>query len=82
VVLVAGPDNAAAELASEGENGFVAPTASPEDLADAIVRVHAAGPALRRSTAAWFGRNAERLSLASSLSVVLAAYAEAASARR
>jgi len=29
-VVVAGPDNAAAELVSEGENGFVAPSASPE----------------------------------------------------
>jgi glycosyltransferase involved in cell wall biosynthesis len=81
VVVVAGPDNAAAELVAEGENGFVARSAAPGDLADAVLRVHAAGPALRRSTADWFRRNARRLSLASSLETVLAAY-DGASARR
>jgi glycosyltransferase involved in cell wall biosynthesis len=81
VIVVAGPDNAAAELVSEGENGFVAASAAPEDLAAAIVRVHEAGPALRRSTADWFARNARRLSLGSSLETVLAAY-DGASARR
>ena len=43
-VVVAGPDNAAVELITEGENGYVAPSASPEDLAAAIVRVSDAGP--------------------------------------
>jgi glycosyltransferase involved in cell wall biosynthesis len=81
VIVVAGPDNAAAELVSEGVNGFVAPSAAPEDLAAAIVRVHEAGPALRRSTADWFAGNARRLSLGSSLETVLAAY-DGASARR
>jgi glycosyltransferase involved in cell wall biosynthesis len=74
-VVVAAPDNAAVELVDEGENGFVAPSARPEDLARAIARVHAAGPALRASTAEWFGRNARRLSLASSLDRVAEAYA-------
>src|SRR5213076_64710 len=37
-VVVAGPDNAAVELVDDGENGFVAPSAAPADLADAIVR--------------------------------------------
>ena len=31
-VVVADPDNAAADLVIEGENGYVAPSASPEDL--------------------------------------------------
>ena len=53
-VVVADVDNAATELVDEGENGFIAPSASPEDLADAILRVRDAGPALRTSTAAWF----------------------------
>jgi glycosyltransferase involved in cell wall biosynthesis len=74
-VLVRGEDNAATELVEEGVNGFVAPSASPEDLADAIVRVHEAGPALRLSTADWFARNANRLSLDSSLDRVAASYA-------
>ena len=73
-VVVAGPDNAAVELIDEGENGFVARSADPNDLADAIVRVQDAGPALRDATADWFARNGTRLSLRSSLDVVLAAY--------
>jgi glycosyltransferase involved in cell wall biosynthesis len=79
-VLVRGEDNAATELIEEGVNGFVADSAAPEDLADAIVRVHEAGPALRQSTADWFAANARRLSIDSSLDVVAASYA-AASAR-
>jgi hypothetical protein len=56
-------------------NGIVAPSASAADLASAILRVHEAGPALRESTAAWFARNAARLSLAGSLDKIAAAYA-------
>ena len=73
-VVVAGIDNASVELVEDGINGFVAASADPRDLALAILRVRDAGSALRRSTAAWFGRNAERLSLRSSLDVVVAAY--------
>jgi glycosyltransferase involved in cell wall biosynthesis len=80
-VVVAGPDNAAADLVSDGQNGYVAPSASPEDLAAAIERVHAGGHALRERTAAWFAANAERLSLEGSLKRVLDGYSDA-SARR
>jgi glycosyltransferase involved in cell wall biosynthesis len=80
-VVVADPDNAAVELVSEGENGFIARSASPEDLAAAIVRVHAAGRPLRDSTGAWFARNAKRLSLERSLEVVLDVYGADPSAR-
>jgi len=80
-VVVAGPDNAAVELIAEGENGFVARSASPEDLADAIERVDRGGPALRGTTAEWFRRNARRLSLEHSLEEVLDVYG-GASARR
>ncbi|HTX33304.1 MAG TPA: glycosyltransferase family 4 protein [Solirubrobacteraceae bacterium] len=73
-IVVAGPDNAAVELISEGTNGFIAPSASPEDLAGAIFQIHDAGPALRASTAAWFAANARRLSLDRSLEIVLDAY--------
>ncbi len=73
-VLVAGEDNAAVELVQEGDNGFVAAEADPETIAAAIVRVHEAGIALRERTAAWFAQNATRLSLESSLQVVLAGY--------
>lgn len=75
-IVVDDPDNAAVELIEEGENGYVAASASPEDLAAAILRVAAAGPELRTRTAAWFARNAHRLSLEESLDIVAAAYAE------
>jgi len=75
-VVVADPDNAATELVDEGCNGFVAPSASPQDIADAILRVRAAGAPLRASTAAWFERNRDRLSLTGSLDRVAAAYAD------
>jgi glycosyltransferase involved in cell wall biosynthesis len=75
-VVVAGPDNAATDLVSDGENGYVAPSASPGDLAAAIERVHADGHALRERTAAWFAANAERLSLEASVKRVLESYAK------
>jgi glycosyltransferase involved in cell wall biosynthesis len=73
-VVVRGPDNAATELVEDGANGVIASSASAEDLAAAIRRVHAAGPAMRASTAAWYERNARRLSLRHSLDTVVAAY--------
>jgi glycosyltransferase involved in cell wall biosynthesis len=80
-VVVAGPDNAAVELVAEGENGFIAPSASPEDLATAILRVHEAGAPLRRSAAEWFARNAPRLSLERSLELAMDAYGHGLSVR-
>jgi glycosyltransferase involved in cell wall biosynthesis len=76
-VVVSGPDNAATELVEEGENGAVADSVEPDELAAAILRVHAAGQALRESTAAWYERNADRLSLDRSLETVLAVYGRA-----
>jgi glycosyltransferase involved in cell wall biosynthesis len=76
VVVVAGPDNAAVELVDDGTNGVVAQSAEPHDLADAILRIEAAGPQLRASTADWFRRNAERLSFDSSFERVLEVYGE------
>jgi glycosyltransferase involved in cell wall biosynthesis len=80
-VVVEAPDNAAADLVSEGENGYVAPSASAGDLAAAIERIHAEGHSLRERTAAWFRSNAQRLSLEGSLTRVLESY-RSASARR
>ena len=77
-VVASAPDNAATELIAEGENGFVAPSADPVDLATAILKVHRAGAALRMSTGSWFEDNLPRLSLTSSLRVVLAAYGDLA----
>jgi glycosyltransferase involved in cell wall biosynthesis len=73
-VVVRAPDNAAVELVEEGENGVVAESAAPEHLAAAILRVHHEGMALRERTCEWFARNAERLSLDSSLARVVREY--------
>jgi glycosyltransferase involved in cell wall biosynthesis len=77
VIVVAGADNAAVELVAEGRNGLIAPSSSPDDLAAAIVRVHAAGETLRASTAGWFAENAERLSLRHSLDAISRSYGRA-----
>ena len=63
-VVVAGEDNAAAELVTDGVNGTVAADAA--GLADAIARAVEAGPELRASTARWYAEHAGRLSVASS----------------
>ena len=76
-IVVDGADNAAVELLDDGENGVVARSSAPGDLAEAIVRVQRAGDSLRVSTAAWFGRNAARLSLARSVETLLEAYGAA-----
>jgi glycosyltransferase involved in cell wall biosynthesis len=76
-IVVAGEDNASTELIEEGVNGTIAPRADPLAVADAIVRVHEAGVTLRQSTGNWFARNAERLSLESSLRQVLDSYSRA-----
>ncbi len=73
-VVVAGEDNAATELIDEGVNGFIAESSDPGRVAEAIVRVHEAGAALRESTARWFAENADSLSLESSLRRVLESY--------
>lgn len=74
VVVVTAPDNAAVELVEDEVNGVVADSSDPEAIAEAIVRVHEAGIAMRRSTASWFEANAQRLSLESSLRTVLEGY--------
>jgi glycosyltransferase involved in cell wall biosynthesis len=76
-IVVAGQENAATELVESETNGTVAPSAGAEDLAAAIVRIRDAGFPLRESTLEWFRRHAERLSLDSSLQLVLAEYASA-----
>jgi glycosyltransferase involved in cell wall biosynthesis len=73
-VVVDAPDNAAVELVEDGVNGFVAESAAPEVLGEAIVRVHSAGGALREATIEWFRGNQERLSLTTSVERVLTVY--------
>jgi glycosyltransferase involved in cell wall biosynthesis len=76
-VVVAGPDNAAAELVEDGANGVVASSAEPRELADALVRVTEGGASLREATAAWFRRNRTRLSLDASVDAVVDVYRRA-----
>jgi glycosyltransferase involved in cell wall biosynthesis len=78
-IVVAGEDNAATELVSDGVNGFVVGRDDPEAIADAIVRVHEAGLALRESTARWFAEHATDLSLRHSLQTVLESYSDGSS---
>jgi glycosyltransferase involved in cell wall biosynthesis len=74
-IVVAGEENAATELISEGVNGTIATGGDAQAVADAIVRVHEAGIALRESTASWFAENLEWLSLDHSIRIVLESYA-------
>ena len=76
-VVVAGPDNAAVELIEEGVNGFVASSASPEDLAGAILAVADGGEALRVRTRRWFEDHARQMSLDRSLDAAVEVYASA-----
>jgi glycosyltransferase involved in cell wall biosynthesis len=73
-VVVAGPENAATELVTDGVNGAVSPTSQPSDLAEAIARVAEAGDSLRVSTKQWFDANTANLLVEGSLAVVLDAY--------
>ena len=64
----------AAELIEDGVNGVIAPSAKPNNLAAAIVRVYEAGELMRASTREWFESNGERLSLDRSLKTILESY--------
>jgi glycosyltransferase involved in cell wall biosynthesis len=81
-IVVADPDNASTDLVDDGVNGVIVPSASAEDLAAAIVRVHRGGEAMRRSTAEWFRANVDRLSLRHSLDEVARSYRELSASAR
>jgi glycosyltransferase involved in cell wall biosynthesis len=74
VIVAAGPDNAAVELVDDGVNGFVCQDDSVDALADAIVRVHEAGPALRQSTTDWYAAHVRRVAEQDPLQRILLAY--------
>ncbi len=81
-IVVAADDNAAVELVQDGVNGVIVGEPTAEAIAEAIVRIHEAGPPLRERTARWFAENAQRLSLQSSLRTVLDVYAGGDGPRR
>lgn len=70
-VVVAGDDNAAAELVVDGVNGFVAADRSAEALGAAIAGAVLAGEPLRRSTLAWFDEARTSRGLAASVELLL-----------
>jgi glycosyltransferase involved in cell wall biosynthesis len=73
-VIVAGPENAATELVSDGVNGAIAASAQPDVLGETILRVLDAGSTMRATTARWFEENAPLLRLEESLKVVVREY--------
>jgi glycosyltransferase involved in cell wall biosynthesis len=74
VVVCDHPDNAATEHVIEGVNGAVAPSAAPEDLAAAILKVIDGGAELRRRTVTWFAANSARLSMGASIAEIRRVY--------
>ena len=75
-VVVRGSENAATELIEDGVNGFVAESASPGALSDAVVDVVRGREAMRASTLDWYERHRDELSIERSLETVEAAYSE------
>ena len=73
-VVVAGEDNAAAELVADGVNGYVAASTAPEELGAAIARALDDGGALRTSTLAWFHDARASSRLDASVDALLARY--------
>lgn len=73
VVLVRGSDNAAVELIAEGVNGTVAESADPVVLGEAIIRVVAAGAAMRVTSHERYLEMARAGSVTSTVSRILAA---------
>ena len=76
-IVVAGEDNAATEWVVPGVNGFVAPSASADALASAILAVHAGGDRLRASTAAWHADLAADAVRHPAIDTIVALYADA-----
>jgi glycosyltransferase involved in cell wall biosynthesis len=73
-IVVAAPDNAATELVDDGRNGFVVKSAEPQALASAIEQCEKLGAGLKQSTREWYAANEKRLSLETSLAVVVQDY--------
>ncbi|WP_025155543.1 glycosyltransferase family 4 protein [Leifsonia aquatica] len=80
-VVVAGEDNAAAELVEDGVNGFVAGSTDPDILGRAIIAALEGGPAMRESSRTWYERSRSSRSLDASIDELLARY-DAFTARR
>jgi glycosyltransferase involved in cell wall biosynthesis len=73
-IVVRGSENAATELVDEGVNGFIAESADPVAMADAIARTVEGGPGLRGSAFDWYRARQDQLSVDRSLTEVEASY--------
>ena len=80
-VVVAGEENASAELVVDGVNGAIAREATAGSLATAIGEVVQAGAGLRANTLGWFKDHADQLRLERSLELVVDAYRRSESGR-
>ncbi|MGB4778655.1 glycosyltransferase family 4 protein [Microbacterium sp.] len=79
-VLVSDEGNASTELITPGVNGFIAPSARPEDLAAAIIDAATRGRDLRRSTRAWYDEAVETRTVERTVDAIRSALEERTSA--
>jgi glycosyltransferase involved in cell wall biosynthesis len=77
-VVLRHPDSAASELIVEGVNGFLCDSTNAAEVAATILRVHEAGPALRRRTLGWFQTHADALTAGGTIARLGALYRDAA----
>lgn len=73
-VVVAGSNNAAADLVVDGVNGFVASSIEPHVLAATLVHALEVGEPLRASTREWFAQARVARGLGQSASQIMQAY--------
>jgi glycosyltransferase involved in cell wall biosynthesis len=73
-ILVKAQNNAATALIDAGINGYIAESAEPFALTAAILKVHAAGPALIDRTSAWFREHEKELRIERSLELIEQVY--------
>lgn len=73
-IVVAGEDNAAAELVQDGVNGFVVASADADELAGGLAAAIDGGATLRRTTLDWFDRERVEHSLSRSVDEILVRY--------
>jgi glycosyltransferase involved in cell wall biosynthesis len=77
-IVVQGPDNAATSLIVETVNGFVSSSAQPVALAEQIVKIHRAGPAMISRTYDWFRQHAGEIGIEASIAQIEDVYASVA----
>jgi glycosyltransferase involved in cell wall biosynthesis len=78
VVVAAAPDNAAAELVTDGVNGFVAESPDVDALSRAVAAALDGGAELRRTTRTWFESTARLGTVRASARGILGALLEPA----